>query len=85
MTGVAGSQEKSGPTERRRMSHQILLSFFSLFRCSQTDKTFGEMSIFWKNGSKQGFVKLGCKDLEFGTLEPQNCVNLLRDPCHVSC
>ena len=43
----------------------------ALFRCSQTAKTFGEMSTFWKNGSKQGLVKLGCKDLEFGTLEPK--------------
>jgi len=35
------------------------------------------MSTFWKNGSKQ------CKDLGFGTLEPQNCVNLLRGPSYV--
>jgi len=51
----------------------------------QTTKTFGEMSTFWKNRSKQGLVKLGFKDLEIGTMEPQNCVNLIRDPCHVSC
>jgi hypothetical protein len=37
---------------------------WGLFRCSQTAKTFEEMSTFWKNGSKQGLVKLGCKDLE---------------------
>ena len=57
----------------------------ALFRCSQTTKTFGEMSTFWKNESKQKLVKLGCKDLEFGILELQNCVNLLRNSCLVCC
>jgi len=32
-----------------------------LFRCSQTVKTFGEMSTFWKNGSKQRLVNLAVK------------------------
>ena len=32
-----------------------------LFRCSQTAKTFEEMSTFWKNGSKQGLVNLAVK------------------------
>jgi hypothetical protein len=34
----------------------------------QPAKIFREMSTFWKNGSKHGLVKLGYKDLEFGTL-----------------
>ena len=35
------------------------LAIKALFRCSQTAKTFREMSTFWKNESKQGFVKFG--------------------------
>jgi hypothetical protein len=57
----------------------------ALFRCSQTTKTFGEISTFWKNRSKQKLVKLGCKDFEFGILEAQNYINLLKDPCLVCC
>jgi len=37
-----------------------------LFRCSQTAKTFGEMSTFWKNGSKQGLVNLAVKIWNLG-------------------
>jgi len=43
----------------RKTSSPDHLETMALFRCSQTARTFGEMSTFWKNGSKQRPVKFG--------------------------